>query len=105
MALWERLVTPDPVLNPRLEVHAWMAAITEFARGAPGVDRAAIIAAFGLRAEDEPDFDVLIAAAAALGADRQFEFGRLVHDVLLLGIAGIAYDTRTAYETRISNFT
>lgn len=104
MALWERLVQPSDA-NPKLEIHAFMAAMAEFGRGAAGFDRASIIAAFGLRTEDEADLDSLINKFAAIGSDLgKLNFSRGIHDMLLLGNAGIAYTTRTQFTTRVSGW-
>jgi len=99
MALYERLVLPSAA-DPKIPVHQFMAAVAEAVRGQ--VTRAQIIAAFGLRVEDETDLDFLITKVGTLVVAEKFEFTRVLHDILLLAETGLAYNTRTSFTDRIN---
>lgn len=99
MALYERLVLPD-ASNEKIAVHQFMAAVSEAVRGQ--VTRAQIITAFGLRVEDEADLDFLITKVGTLAVGERFEFGRVLHDVLMLAESGLAYTDRTSFVARIN---
>ncbi len=102
MGLYERLAKRDDA-NPKIPVHQFIAAISEMGRGQ--FARADIITMFSLRTEDEAGLDTLITKVNAMAAGRRFEFGRLLHDMLLLAEEEMAYTTKAAFDTRISAFT
>ncbi len=99
MALYERLVLPTTA-DPKIPVHQFMAAVAEAVRGQ--VTRAQIITAFGLRVEDEADLDFLITKVGTLAVAEKFEFTRVLHDILLLGETGLAYNTRALFTARVN---
>jgi hypothetical protein len=96
MALAERLLGTD---GTKIGVHQFMAAMGELARGE--VTRAQVIAAFNLVGPDVTQLDTLIAAAQAMPAADRFKFSLEMHDVLLLGEAGLVYATPATLATRL----
>ncbi len=98
--LYEKLTGQE---DPRVPVHQFMAVVAERHRGA--LTREDIISIFLLAAEDLTDLDEILDKADSLAADRVFEFGRLLHDILLLSESGLAYGDRTTFFDRVASFT
>lgn len=83
MSLLTRLVAPLPG-EIKLPVHQFMAACAELRRGAPGVTQNSIATTFNLSASEQTQ---LANFASQMGSNTITR--ELVHDVLLLGEAGI----------------
>lgn len=83
MPLLTSLVAPLPGETKR-PIHAFVSACAEYARGAPGVTRAAIKSAFAMDTTDSEHLDVLLDAVDQGTIDRA-----QITDALILGEAGI----------------
>lgn len=83
MTLLTRLIAPVGE-EEKLPVHQFMAALSEYKRGAPGVNLASIAAAFNLSAQEQTALQTFLTNLNTDAINRD-----LVHDVLLLGEAGI----------------
>ena len=93
MGLYERLLRLE---EPRIPVHAFMAALAERKRGRVTANQ--IISVFGL----DPTATTEAAALNARFDDVVSPLtGTEVHDVLLLADAGLAYTTPTALKNRL----
>lgn len=101
MGLYEKLVGSDPQ-DVSIPVHQFMAAVAERDRGV--LDRQDLIDTFNIETADLEELDTILDKADSLAADRQFEFGRMLHDILLLSEAGLTYTTSTDFYTRIDDF-
>jgi hypothetical protein len=85
MSLLTRLIDPDEQAGEeKIPIHQFTAAIAEYARGAPGVTVAALVAAFDLSASEEAALVAWYTAEIATGNLSR----ELVHDALLLGEGG-----------------
>lgn len=82
MSLLTRLIDPDEEAGEeKIPVHQFMAAITEYARGAPGVTVSAIVTAFNLSPAEEAALTAWYIAEIQTGNLSR----EVVHDALLLG--------------------
>lgn len=101
MGLYEKLVGSDPQ-DVSIPVHQFMAAVAERDRGV--LNRQDLIDTFNIETADLEELDTILDKADSLAADRQFEFGRMLHDILLLSEAGLTYTTSSDFYTRIDDF-
>lgn len=85
MSLVSRLIAPSSS-EAKISVHAFMAVVAEFKRGAPGVNVSSISTAFGLVGQEVTDLTTLVTQILGDIVTRE-----QVHDVLLLGENG-TYD-------------
>lgn len=79
MSLLTRLVDPQPG-ETKIAVHAFMAAVSELKRGAPGVTITTVGDAFNLSVQERTDLAVVVGNNFTDGISRE-----LIHDVLILG--------------------
>ena len=101
MSLYEKLVGTDPN-DVKIPCHQFMAAISERDRAV--MTRQDVIDCFELETEDLVELDQILDKVDGLTADRQFEFGRMLHDILLLSEEGLTYTTSTEFFDRIDDF-
>lgn len=101
MSLFSRLTKPAAG-EDKIPAHQFMAAMAELGRGE--FTRADIETMFNMTVDEKADFDAFITKAAAIPAARRFEFGRLIHDMLLLAELELAYTTQSAFMTRLNAF-
>jgi len=99
MSLYDRLVGSQ---DPSIAVHQFMAAISERERGE--LTRQDIIDIFEIETGDLPELDDILDKDDSLTADRSFEFGRMLHDSLLLSESHQHYTTSTEFYARIDAF-
>lgn len=90
MSLLSRLIDPAEG-EEKIAVHSFMAALGEYARGAPGVTLQALSTAFDLSASEQSQLGNFLSMVDAKGATEKLLYRTEVHDVLLLGEAGL-YD-------------
>jgi hypothetical protein len=93
MGLYERILRLE---EPKIPVHAFMAAMAERKRGK--VSAAQIVSTFALDAAAQID---AIALNARFDDTVNPLTGTELHDVLLLADAGLAYQTVTALKNRL----
>lgn len=85
VSLLTRLIDPDEEAGEeKIAVHQFMAAVTEFARGAPGVTLASISTAFDLSGAEQTQLATWYTNEIATGNLSR----EVVHDALLLGEGG-----------------
>ena len=101
MGLFERLLGTDREIDPKIPVHNFMAALAEFQRGA--ITKATVETMFGIRPQDQADFDLVFLKGPALVAGDRFEFSRVLHDILLLGESGLIYTKPIEVRNRITS--
>lgn len=99
MSLYERLVGSE---EPGIPVHQFMAAIAERERGE--LTRQDIIDMFSIETGDLDELDDVLDKDDSLTAERSFEFGRMLHDSLLLSESKLHYTTSTDFYARIDAF-
>ena len=99
MSLYSRLTSHN---EDKIPVHQFMAALAEMERGK--FIRADIISMFGIAVADEAQLDQLTNARSAVAGPRRFEFGRMIHDTLMLAEQELAYTTEASFFTRVEDF-
>ncbi len=101
MSLFSRLT--DPVGGEvKIPAHQFMAAMSELVRGE--FTRSDIETMFNMTPAERTQFDNFINKASSVPASRRFEFGRLIHDMLLLAELKLAYTTQTDFIARLNRF-
>ena len=100
MTLVERLMHQDPDESRHIAVHTFFAAMVELAEGEITV--AQIKGLLSTTAEDDVDFDALVALAPAGDAARSLYVNR-IHSVFILAEAGIpGYSTPTEVRSKLN---
>ena len=102
MSLLDRL---RGIENPRINAHGFQAALNEWADGAAGFSRAAIVSQFGLTAEDEAELDILKAHYDdANTSAKQLRLRKTLDNILMLiGDRDLTfYPTNASVNTRLA---
>lgn len=105
MALYERLVgrmndgSPlTPATGAKIPVHQFMAALNDWGLGFS--TRAQVVSAFSIVPGDEASLDYIAGKWTGKTTVVQYQIRSTLHDLLLIGEAGLKYTQQAAFVTR-----
>ncbi|HUW55538.1 MAG TPA: hypothetical protein VMZ92_02810 [Planctomycetota bacterium] len=102
MSLYTRLAEPAEG-EEKIPIHQFQASIAEGARGF--ATRQQVIDAYNIAPADEAALDFIYNKATGWTTDKsRYEFRQVLHDVLLLAEARIAYLDQTTFVARLNAF-